>query len=59
MNTRPFSDFLPDEDGAITADWVVLCAMAIALVVVAIQGMTNATTGVTDDLVSTMTDWTF
>ncbi|MBY6089046.1 hypothetical protein ACX9MO_13915 [Pseudooceanicola sp. 502str34] len=59
MKTRAFSGFLHRDDGAVTVDWVVLCAMAIALVVVAIQGMTAATTGVTDDLVSTMTDWTF
>ncbi|MDF1856221.1 hypothetical protein [Pseudooceanicola sp.] len=48
--------FAADETGAVTVDWVVLCALVVALTVLALQMMTTGTTGLTDSTASYMTD---
>lgn len=50
-----FITFLRRQDGAVTVDWVVLCALVVALTVLALQMMTEGTTGLTDNTASYMT----
>lgn len=44
------AEFLRDEDGAITVDWVVLTASVVALGVMAGVAMTTSTTGLSEDI---------
>lgn len=55
MSLHTISDFSHDEDGAVTVDWVVLCAALVALAILATSlvsssAMTsvNATAGAMD-----------
>lgn len=44
------AEFLHDEDGAVTVDWVVLTAGVVALGVMAGVAMTSGTIGLSDDI---------
>ena len=48
-----FSQFLRDENGAVTVDWVVLTAAVVALGVGVGITMTNGTTALSDNI------WTY
>jgi Flp pilus assembly pilin Flp len=54
-----FKKFAKDESGAVTVDWVVLTAAVVALAVVAILAITNATGGVGSGIGSFLSGWTF
>ena len=57
--TKLVSDFFRKDSGAVTVDWVVLCALVISLVVVAITGVTSAVDGATGNFTSFMSSWSF
>ncbi len=50
---------LSDERGAVTVDWVVLVALVVGLTVLASTTISDGVLGLTDSLVSYMSDWDF
>ncbi len=44
------SDFWTDESGAITVDWVVLCAAAVGLAVAAVTSIQTGTADLGDNI---------
>jgi Flp pilus assembly pilin Flp len=51
------NSFLKDEPGAVTVDWVVLCAGIVVLVVAIISAMQTGATDLSDATHSFMTTW--
>ena len=52
MKVRPMKKlgtFLRNDDGAVTVDWVVLCALIVALTGLASQMMRDGATGLADN----------
>lgn len=56
MNKKEKPRFSTSEDGAVTVDWVVLCAGMVAMAALISQQMETGTTQVTDDLANYMGD---
>jgi Flp pilus assembly pilin Flp len=50
-------EFLTNEDGAVTVDWVVLCAGIVALAVAVITSMQTGALGLTDSVQLFMTSF--
>ncbi len=50
------AEFFREDDGAVTVDWVVLCALAVALTVLATQMLSEGTTGLADNTASYMSN---
>lgn len=51
--------FLRCEDGAVTVDWVVICAAVVGLAAVISSLMTDNAVNLADLVASFMTDWQF
>jgi len=51
--------FLRRDDGAISVDWVVLCATAVAMTVLIAGQMRDGTLNLTDGMAQYMGDWDF
>ena len=51
--------FWRDSDGAVTVDWVVLCAAIVGLTVLISSAMTDNAVGLGDSLANWMGDWNF
>jgi Flp pilus assembly pilin Flp len=51
--------FVKDDDGAITVDWVVLCAAAVGLTVLISTMMTDGAVGLGDKVTAFMSNWSF
>jgi Flp pilus assembly pilin Flp len=51
------NEFSKDEDGAVTVDWVVLCAGIVALVVAIVTAMQTGTLELTASIQSYMTSF--
>lgn len=51
--------FIRDEDGAVTVDWVVLCAGIVAMAVAIFTSMETGALGLTDGVESYLSGWTF
>lgn len=51
--------FIKDEDGAVTVDWVVLCAGIVALAVGIVTAMSASALGLSDSVAAMLTGWTF
>lgn len=51
--------FIHDEDGAVTVDWVVLCAGIVAMAVAIFTSMESGTLGLTGSIASFMSGWSF
>lgn len=47
--------FVQDDDGAVTVDWVVLCALVVGLASVATVRMTNGTEGAREYIATAVT----
>ncbi|MEO0381507.1 MAG: hypothetical protein AAF252_14660 [Pseudomonadota bacterium] len=56
---RFLNEFLRDEDGAVTVDWVVLTAAVVALAVAIVVALTNGSVGVSAGVESFMSNWQF
>ena len=56
---RFLNEFLRDEDGAVTVDWVVLTAAVVALAVAIVVALTNGAVGVSAGVESFMSNWQF
>jgi Flp pilus assembly pilin Flp len=54
-----FQKFVRDEDGAVTVDWVVLCAGIVAMAVAIFTSMSDGTMVLTDAVANFMKGWTF
>jgi len=54
-----FRYFLADDDGAVTVDWVVLCAAIVGLTVLISTAMTNNALGLADGVSTYMAGWAF
>jgi len=51
--------FIRNEDGAVTVDWVVLCAGIVAMAVAIFTSMESGTLGLTASIASFMSGWSF
>jgi len=51
--------FLQCEDGAVTVDWVVICAAVVGLAALISSLMTDNAVNLADLVASFMTDWQF
>jgi hypothetical protein len=51
--------FIQNEDGAVTVDWVVLCAGIVAMAVAIFASMAAGTTGLTDSIKLYLSSWSF
>ncbi|MEP2027473.1 MAG: hypothetical protein ABJI96_02050 [Paracoccaceae bacterium] len=51
--------FSQDEDGAVTVDWVVLCAGIVAMAVAIFTAMETGTLGLTESIETYLSTWTF
>jgi hypothetical protein len=51
--------FIQNEDGAVTVDWVVLCAGIVAMAVAIFTSMAAGTTGLTDSIELYLSTWSF
>lgn len=56
MFTR-IKSFLENEAGAVTVDWVVLCAGIVGLCVAILASMQTGTLGLTDSIQIFMSSW--
>lgn len=54
---RFFQDFRRDECGAVTVDWVVICAGVVALCVAIVTAMQTGAVDLSDDVKTFMTGW--
>ena len=50
-------NFFKTEDGAVTVDWVVLCAGIVALAVIIFTSMQDGTLELADSVASYMNSW--
>ncbi|MGR3321670.1 MAG: Flp family type IVb pilin [Pseudooceanicola sp.] len=46
---KRLAKFLRREEGAVTVDWVVLCALVVGLTVIVVTQMQTGTTGLTEN----------
>ncbi len=53
------NSFVTDDDGAVTVDWVVLCAAVVGLTVLISTAMTTNAVGLGDSIADFMGSWTF
>ncbi|WP_204318673.1 hypothetical protein [Pseudooceanicola aestuarii] len=51
--------FFRRENGAVTVDWVVLCALMITLATIVVASMTDATTTLTDRITAFLDGYQF
>lgn len=51
--------FIKDENGAVTVDWVVLCAGVVALAVAIVTAMQTGTLDLSDGIATKLSNWTF
>jgi Flp pilus assembly pilin Flp len=56
---KSFSRFISNEDGAVTVDWVVLCAGIVAMAVLIFSSMQTGTLDLTASIASFMSSWSF
>ncbi len=56
---KALKNFLAQDDGAVTVDWVVLAAAAIVLAVLISTAMQDGALGLADGLAGYMSNWTF
>ena len=51
--------FIFDEDGAVTVDWVVLCAGIVAMAVAIFTSLETGALGLSDGIATYLSSWTF
>lgn len=51
--------FLTDQDGAVTVDWVVLCAAIVGLTVLISSAMSDNALSLSDAVTAHMSGWSF
>ena len=51
--------FIARDEGAVTVDWVVLCAAVIGLTVLISSAMQDGALGLANALMAYMSNWTF
>jgi Flp pilus assembly pilin Flp len=56
---KKFKRFWGESEGAVTVDWVVLCAAIVGLTVLISTAMTDNAVGLGDSLTLWMTNWEF
>ncbi|WP_420005437.1 hypothetical protein [Arenibacterium sp. LLYu02] len=56
---KRIKDFWIQDDGAVTVDWVVLCALVIGFSTAGYLGMHDAISGVATAISDVLTNWTF
>jgi Flp pilus assembly pilin Flp len=56
--TNFFQNFLKDEDGAVTVDWVVLTAAVVALAIGALSAISTNVGTLADDIATSVSDGT-
>ncbi len=50
-------NFVRSENGAVTVDWVVLCAGVVAIAVAIVVAMQTGAVNLSDDISSYMSNW--
>lgn len=56
---RFLKKFLKEERGAVTVDWVVLCAGVVAIAAAIVASMRSGAVGLGDKIAALMSGWTF
>ena len=56
---KAFRNFIGDDRGAVTVDWVVLCAGIVLMAVVIFTAMQDGAVGLADSITAFLTGWTF
>ena len=56
---QAFEKFWDDDSGAVTVDWVVLCAGVVTMAVVVFTEMETGAVGLADGISTYLTSWSF